>query len=130
MLGWRSGRPRRFALTYFLAQRLEQLFPPGPIEFALKLAQRERDYVVVVQLPQVTIGSQLEPHLVQQRQVLAAQPRRVRAEFVVPLRALGSHDLQRERRSRRRQPLPRVAGEFALLVGRELVGEPADNARR
>ena len=84
--------------------------------------------VVVVRPGEFGIGGDVEPELVHEFNVLRAQTRRVRADQILANRAVGSADFQAQARAGLGHALPGVAGQFGLLVSRELVREATDHA--
>ena len=68
-----------------------------------------------------------EPEFVHQFDVLRPHARSVRAKCIFADGSIGRADLQSQTRTRLRQTLPGVTGEFGLFVGGELVGQSADH---
>ena len=116
------------ALLQLLPEFVEDGAPVWAVQLALKLLKRGRDHMVVMGAGKSRIRGYFKPDLVQQIEILVAQPRSVRAEVILALDTIRHTHFHHQARLGIRQPFPCVAGELGLFVRTQLVGQAADDA--
>ena len=96
-------------------------------QFALQFLQCEGHDVVVVSAGEFRVGSNVQPQLVHQFQILHPQAGSVGPESIFADGTVRCTDFKHQARTRFRQPFPSITGEFSLFIGTELVRESTDH---